>query len=616
MLFCVLLPGPFGVWGLGFGILIKTKKKKINNKLKQKMIIEQDQKTPNLDVLIKNNASLTTLFNHPQYLDETYNQGSTLGKYLSSKKKISDLLDWIYQPLKITKIDNKKKNCKYSFYAYTTISNCLPEILLVIIKNSDLMKKLFLFINKNSENLCITSLGYFQEIIKNFLSENNPYLNLFIKVLKINPELYIFPLIQNLTKSNSEIIKEILGKNNTKLKKLQLCVFEFLLYFYLNEKFVVYDNFVFLNLVDIFHFLLKNEDVIIYKYKLKYEFTLYSDDFVINKKFSEPIYFLKLALLNYIAKTKQIKTCQNPNKFLNTFKKFKKSKKNFFYLKELLNFFFYLSNNEEFEENIDFEFFISLFEILKEFSYKDILHDIIFKIFDNLKNFINKNKKSFFIIIDWIFKQKKILVFPNEKGNNKISLYYIYQLLKNLDLETNFEKSPKKNEIKNQKVKKKKNLEKNPKKNSEEKNLEKKSFSEKKKILEEYLKKLEKQFTKLCFTESETNFSEVEEYSDVEVILKKDFHLFFKRNSQIPENPKFHYEDNIKKAEPINNDLILSKISKKDENEIDFKFLPEKNPVDILNSFKEQSFYEGDEILEDKKNNEIEHVLFSSDDDI
>ena len=618
--------------------IFKNQKNKKNNKNKKMQIETEPEKT--LESLIKKNASLEQLFDHPDYLDETYIQATTLPTYLSSKQKITQLFDWIYNPEKISKTQNAEKNNKYAFYSYTTIANCIPEITKIIIKSSELMKKLFSVIDKNknlsidkNKNFSITSRGYFQMIIKNFLTDINPYLNHFIKVLKINPELYIFPLIQNLTKANSEIIKDILGTNDSKLKKLQLCVFEFLLYFYLNEKFASYDELLFENLVDIFHFLGKNEEVF-YKYKLKYEFTLYSDDFVVNKKFSEPIYYLKLALLNYIAKTNQIKSCENCDFFLNSYKKFLKSKKILFYLKELLYFFMHLSKNREFEEKVGYEFVGSLFEIVDRFPFNDILHDIIFKIFENIKDFINKDKRAFSLTLNYILKQKKVLKFPNERAHNKVALFYIYQLLDNLNLDLIDEYNQKAKKTKKEyskspdsKPSKKENKKKIKKKHKKPEKPEKSL----KTPLQTYLKSLQTLYQKLCFTEKSENFSEIEQYSEVEFALKKDFHLYKKGSQNIPDSTRFHYEDEIMKAEPIdtpellkNTDLGQGKGLGKFGPFEDFgemEFLPEKDPVDILNSFKEQSLLEGDlGLLSEngsgvRKENEIEHVLFSSEDE-
>ena len=48
----------------------------------------------------------------------------------------------------------------------------------------------------------------------------NPCLVPFIKLLKIKAEKYIFPLVKNLSRANTEIIIEILSFQNEKLKKL------------------------------------------------------------------------------------------------------------------------------------------------------------------------------------------------------------------------------------------------------------------------------------------------------------------------------------------------------------------------------------------------------------
>ena len=538
-----------------------------------------------LEDLIKNEASLEELFDDPLYLEEITFQNENLFKYLAKDKIIKKLFNYIYIP-KITEKTNFEKISKYSFYAYSTIANCSSEITSIIIKNPIHLKNLFSLINKNDENT-ITSRGYFQMIIKNMLSDLNPYLNQFIKVLKINPELYIFPLIKNLTKANSEIIKDILGTNEKKIKKLQLCVFEFLLFFYLNEQF---DNDnkniddIFDNIIDIFHFLNIQEELI-YNYKLKYEYTLYSDEYVNKKKFSEQIYYLKLALLRYIAITKQIKTCKNPEKFLLSFRKFKKSKKIFFYLKELLEFFSVLSTNKEFFKNVNLEFYKNLLSILEEFPYKDILHKIIFQILFNSKENINKNKKTLLLITNFILLQEKNLKFPNEKkkSQNKISLHNIYNLLKEIDL----------------------------------KKIENKENSENLQIYRDLLSTL---FTKLCFTEEINDFSEVEEHSDVELVLKKDFHLYKnKKKRSIPNDKRFHYEDDIMQPELISNpeiDRINNEIfENKNESDLfksenkgnlidsdfsDFENLEEKNPLTVLNDFKDRSLLENSERMKNE----------------
>jgi hypothetical protein len=536
-----------------------------------------------IEELIKKKVPLEELFEDNGYLDEVTFQNNDLFKYLGNDEMVTKLFEWIYKP-QLQKNYSFEKCSKYSFYAYSTVANCSPELTSVILKNPNHLKILFSLINDdNEENL--TARGYFQTIIKNFLSDLNPYLSQFIKVLKINPELYIFPLIKNLTKANSEIIKDILGTNENKLKKLQLCVFEFLLFFYLNEQFESSQKIseIFDNIIDIFHFL-KGQENIIYNYKLKYEYTLYSEEYVNKKEYCEPIYYLKLALLYYIASTKQIKTCKQPDKFLLSYKKYKNSKKFFFYLKELLNFFEVLSVHKEFFESVNFKFYKNLIAILEEFPFKDIIHIRIFKILENSKSFINKDKDTQTLVIDFLLKKEKEIKFPHEtkKYNNPISLHYLFGLVNLIDLSLVTNQSKKEN-------------------------------------LQVYRDLLSTLFTKLCYVEENNDFSDVEEHSDVELVLKKDFHLYNNKNKKSMLNDKrFHYEDDIMKAEPLKNpeseridtELFESKDEKirvhvEDSDFSDFENLPEKNPEIVLNNFKDKS------LLKNSNSDKLKNELFS-----
>lgn len=224
--------------------------------------------------------------------------------------------------------------------------------------------------------------------MKNFLSDLNPQLVSFVKALKESPELYIFPLVKNLNKANAEIIKDILSSSNEKLRKLQLCVFEFLLFYFLNEQFGPEDlQERFANLLDIFRFAQTID--IVYSYKLKYEHTLYSEEFVKNEANKELIYSLKLVLLNYIAITKQIKTCKKPEVFLESYKKYASSPKVLFYVRDLLQFFEVLSRNKEFELN---EVFLKrLFRVLLSFPNKDVIHFTAFKLLENQIKTLNSS---------------------------------------------------------------------------------------------------------------------------------------------------------------------------------------------------------------------------------
>jgi len=73
---------------------------------------------------------------------------------------------------------------------------------------------------------------------------------------------------------------------------------------------------------------------------------------------------------------------------------------------------------------------------LKDFPFKDIIHFILFKIIENKMDIINKTPNLQSILIDFILKNKNDLAIPYEtkKKINKISLHFINNLIKNIDM--------------------------------------------------------------------------------------------------------------------------------------------------------------------------------------
>ena len=212
-------------------------------------------------------------------------------------------------------------------------------------------------------------------------------------------------------------------------------------------------------------------------------------------------------MLNYIAATKQIKTCKRPELFLVSYKKYKQSKLILFHLKKLLSFFEILSRNQEFQ--LQTNFLTELLNILELFPLKDVIHAVVFQILDNKIDTINKNPKLISAIVSFVLKNLAQWKIPIEtkKKPNSVSLHFVFQLLQNLDYSL-LEDKNKKEKIQN------------------EKDL------------------LATIFTKLCFSENDNDISDIVEVS--EVIHQRDLNFFKKGSRLIPENDKrFHYEDNI-----------------------------------------------------------------------
>lgn len=192
-----------------------------------------NEKTQDMSSLLSHKPTLEMVFAHPSFLDEVAYQNEQLFEFLSSQENVGKLLDLVFQS---HHEGASEKLAHEAFFAFKSIAECQPRLTEAILKEQTSFKKIFSLIKDNKDQN-LTARGYFQSIMKNFLSDQNPQLLAFVKALKESPEHYIFPLVKNLNKANAEIIKDILSSSNEKLHKLQLCIFEFLLFYFLNEQF-------------------------------------------------------------------------------------------------------------------------------------------------------------------------------------------------------------------------------------------------------------------------------------------------------------------------------------------------------------------------------------------
>lgn len=161
--------------------------------------------------------------------------------------------------------------------------------------------------------------------------------------------------MRNFNKSNQEIVKDILSSEGEKLQKIRISLFDFILFHFLTEDFepiCVEERFE--NLRDLFKSLLQTEKV--YPFKMKYEFTLYGERNLKNPQHKELLYGLKLSVLQYLAKTKQIKAPPSSLKVLTSYQDYKASAKLPFFLLDLATIFEHWSENKEFQEKTSVEF--------------------------------------------------------------------------------------------------------------------------------------------------------------------------------------------------------------------------------------------------------------------
>ena len=539
--------------------------------------IQQSQ----IDNILNNDPILESLFKEITFMDEFYSQKPNLIEFLAKSETIRQMIEYIYDIDKITHLTFKQQ-CDFPFIAFNVLSNVNPTITDALYKDNELLKYLF-SISERDMDAYITSQGYFQAIFKNMLSDLNPYMEKFVKLLKSDAESRVFPLIHNLSKANSEIIKDILGNTKEYIKKLQNCIFEYLLFYFLNEQFT--DSSIipemFENLNDIFTFL--RQEGIKYNYKLKYEFTLYSDKYVKNRKYSEEIYIFKLTLLKYIAETRQINRCEKPELFIKSYKNFKSSKKYTFIINSLVEFFRILAANEDFHVTVTADFIFEVLAIIKETEYNDVIHKHIFEILNYLQDILSNDKASTEIIANFLIEAKSNIKLPMEKGGyrNKVSGHFIHGLLSQINMKL----------------------------------LEPKI----KETLSQWKDQLNTIFTKLCYDISMRDISNLEESSEVKIIVTDNFK--FIGDEKVNEN-RDHYEDDILEPEPIDSPTkmhVYSNVTNRerekspkthssDSNDMNTSHSKNSDKLNIVNGLRDSSVFKKEQ---QDTCNELKDDLFS-----
>lgn len=391
----------------------------------------------NLPQLIRENAPLKHILDSPYFSDELAIQRPYLIDYLKPKELLHVLLSYMIRPDDVN-VAPQSPDCRYAFFAYSVFSTPNYSITETLLKNNDLLTLLFSLAEKD-ESKFSTAQGYLMGIMRMLLSDMNVLKDELITVLFKNSGTLIFPLIHNMNSANASILKEILVNQNPLLKKLQFSIFEYILFFYLNEKFTTstqasLNEYMFDNLVSIFKYLAAEN--IRYDYKLKYEGNLYSAKNIRAKEYLDDLFYLRVNLLKYIANTGQIKKCDRAPELVASHKLYKQSKRGLVIAKDIVAFLRTLSVNEEFRVNVN-EFLIQeLVTILKHFPKIDVIHSHVFEIFMMNIKVIEVNPTALKIILHFFTEsiQKSALPGQSKKHVNSCSLAFFANFIEQLDL--------------------------------------------------------------------------------------------------------------------------------------------------------------------------------------
>jgi hypothetical protein len=391
----------------------------------------------NLPQLISDNAPLKHILDCPYFPDELAIQRQYLIDYLKPKELLHVLLSYMIRPDEVHVVPQSPE-CRYAFYAYSVFSTPNFSITETMLKNSDLLVLLFSLAEKD-ENKYSTAQGYLMGIMKMLLSDMNVLKDDLITVLFKNSGTLIFPLIHNMTSANASILKEILANQNPLLKKLQFSIFEYILFFYLNEKFTtstqaILNEHMFDNLVSIFRHLAA--EGIRYDYKLKYEGNLYSAKNIRAKEYLDDLFYLRVNLLKYIANTGQIKKCDRTTELLACHKLYRQGKRGLVIAKEIVAFLRILSANEEFRGNVSEQLIAELILVLKNFPKIDVIHSHVFEIFMTNIKVIEGNPASLKTLLQFFSESIHHSAMPghSKKHVNSCSLAFFANFIDQLDL--------------------------------------------------------------------------------------------------------------------------------------------------------------------------------------
>lgn len=303
--------------------------------------------TSKISELLQQKAPLERLMEEQSFLDDVYSQKPDLVAFLAQEATIRELLTMVYESSPNSE-KNYQKQCANAFYAQTIISNLIPQVTETLTNNKSLLKQFF-SIASADDRTHVTPLGYFQSMFRYLVSDLNSLQTQFISAIIKHKDVFLVPLVENLTKSNGEVIKIIFETKKPELEKLQLSLFEYLLFHFLNEKFTDTSRLEerIAILVGIFQFM--GEKGIKQKYKEKYIQNLFMDSNIKNKALIEHIFHLKISILNYIVETDQLKYNEHYMKLFTTYESVQKSPKHLLYLFVVLKFFKTISDFNEFK---------------------------------------------------------------------------------------------------------------------------------------------------------------------------------------------------------------------------------------------------------------------------
>ena len=268
-------------------------------------------------------AALPALLLEPSFLPAMYAQQAAVVELLTRHETLRELLDIAYEP-ELLPDRSFAQRCQLAFAAAQTLASLPPAAAEALAGSRELLKRLFSVVACD-EVAAATAQGYFLAIVRQLLAEGGPAVDPFLVALTRHKEVLVLPLAEHLGRAAAEAVKLILLCPRPELARLQLGLFEYLLFLYLNEKYAAQPRAAqhLANLCGVFAELAERKAP--FAFKQKYVPNLFLPVFVRQKALGEHVFALKLAVLAFVAETGQLREAPQPLALLENWERYAQS---------------------------------------------------------------------------------------------------------------------------------------------------------------------------------------------------------------------------------------------------------------------------------------------------
>lgn len=396
-----------------------------------------DVKRSEVKPLIEQKASFETLCEQPTFIDEFLAMNDYVVNYLATDESLNRMVGYLVDMSEYKSAQYSKK-AHYPYFSFMILSAVNTKVYDRLFQREDLLAQLFLLAKKDPE-IYVTAQGYLASLVKNWISPQNSRPGPFFNFLNRHIMDYIVPMIQNLSASNAEIVKEVLTSRSEFIEKQQKALFEYLPYYYLNEEFdpdfYTRNPDTFENIYSILRTL--NIVKMYYLYRPEFIAKLWTNTEVHFSLAHDELLLLRVQLLKYLAQSGQLKNFPADKSAYQVTRKLKSVAKIRTYLNVFLEFLVLVSKQPNpIPPEAQPYFFAFLVEVLGSGNI-DIITSKVFAVIENSLPWILENAQLRQKLLGWIGaslgQQSQLRSTSTQLNSPYISLHYFAKLIQKID---------------------------------------------------------------------------------------------------------------------------------------------------------------------------------------